>query len=226
MSNHPDQLGFDALLQNAAADNQTRVFDRKTAHLPEDWAEAIAYHRTQIAEHHAAMLATDFEAAIAIRKEAHLLATKLNGGRHGILAGKDAPGCFLARKAAAASGKVPLWGQDGAFEINASGMQISVDMGGMFGIGATAMPYLGFSVRAVDTNKPFLSETGYRSFLGVSVEPQQGMTTAGFVRRVIEVHVAQELRGKLVQVDPQYFSKSESSDRAIYGKSVQKKTRS
>lgn len=144
MSNHPDQLGFDALLQDAAADNQTRIFDRETAHLPENWGEALTYHRTQIAEHHAAMLATDFEAAIAIRKEAHLLAAKLNCGRHGILAGEDAQGSVLARKAAAEHDTVPLWGQDGAFEINASGMQISVDMGGMFGIGATAMPYLGF----------------------------------------------------------------------------------
>lgn len=210
MSNHPDQLGFDALLQDAAADNQTCIFDRETAHLPENWAEAISYHRTQIAEHHAAMLANDFEAAIAIRKDAHLVAIKLNGGRHGILAGEDAPGCVLARKAAATRGTVPMWGQDGTFKINASGMNISVDMGGMFGIGATAMPYLGFSVRAVDPTKPFLSETGYRSFLGCSVEPQRGMTTDGFVRRVVEVHVAQELRGKLVKIDPQYFRKPES----------------
>ncbi|MEP0703319.1 MAG: hypothetical protein ABJC67_18440, partial [Lentilitoribacter sp.] len=85
MSNHPNQLGFDGLLQDAAADNHTRVFDRKTAHLPEEWAEALAYHLTQITDHHAAMMANELEAAIAIRKEAHLLATKLNGGKHCML---------------------------------------------------------------------------------------------------------------------------------------------
>ena len=95
MSTHPDQLGFDALLQDAVADNQTRIFERETAHLPDEWAEALDHHRTQIADHHAAMLANDFEAALTMRKDAHLLAQKLNGGSFGILAGEDAPGCRL-----------------------------------------------------------------------------------------------------------------------------------
>lgn len=206
MSNQPDQLGFDALLQDAAADNQTRIFERETAHLPADWAEAVEYHRNQIAEHHAAMLANEFDAAIAIRKDAHLLAKKLNGGAAGMLAGEDAPGCRLARETGASPGKMPLWGQDGMFATQAAGMDISVAMEGMFGIGATAMPFLGFSVRVVNSAKPFLSETGYRSFLGVSVTPERGMTTEGFVRRVVEVHVAQELKGKLRRVDLQYIN--------------------
>lgn len=123
------------------------------------------------------MLAGDFDTALAIRKDAHLLARKLNGGKVGILAGKDAAGCKLARETAADTGAIPLWGQDGTFKTHAEGMTLKVEMGGMFGIGATAMPYLGFSVRAVDTSKPFLSSTGYRSFLGVSVSSEQGMTT-------------------------------------------------
>lgn len=86
-------------------------------------------------------------------------------------------------------------------------MALRVDMGGLFGIGATAMPFLGFSVRAVDAEKPFLSATGYRSFLGVSVEPWRGITTDGFVRRAVELHVEQELKGRLLRIDPQYFRK-------------------
>lgn len=77
----------------------------------------------------------------------------------------------------------------------------------MFGIGATAMPYLGFSLRAVDPNKPFLSPTGYRSFLGTSVPPESGMTPEVFVQRVIKAHVATELRGKLVPINPTYFKR-------------------
>lgn len=105
------QLGFDALLQDAAQNNAAREFDRETAHLPDSWAEAVDCHRHQISDHHAAMLSNDSEAAFAIRKDAHLLAAKLNGGRHGILADDDAPGCRLARAAAATPGSIPLWGR-------------------------------------------------------------------------------------------------------------------
>lgn len=153
------------------------------------------------------MLANDFEDAMAIQNDAYLLAKKLNGGASGVLASDDAPGCVLARKAAAETGCVPLWGQDGAFELEAAGMALNVEMKGMFGIGATAMPYLGFSVRAVDRTKPFLSETGYRSFLGASVAPEVGMTTAAFVRRVVELHVAHELNGKLLSIGDQFWER-------------------
>ena len=83
-------------------------------------------------------------------------------------------------------------------------MRLQVSMEGIFGIGATAMPYLGFSLRAVDYDRPFLSETGYRSFLGVSVKPEPQMDVAGFVRRVVEVYVKQELKNRLVPIAKQY----------------------
>ncbi|WP_299825346.1 hypothetical protein [uncultured Roseobacter sp.] len=202
-----DQLGFDALLQDADTDNATRVFDRETAHLPGTWAEALTCHRQQIADHHAAMLANEFETAMHIRQEAYLLASKLNGGRHGILAGKDAPGCKLDAAASAAKGELPLWGQSGSFVVDTAGLTARVEMGGMFGIGATAMTYLGFSVRAADSDQPFLSATGYRSFLGVSIPPEQGMTPEGFVQRVIEIHVEKELNDRLLRIDPDFFKR-------------------
>lgn len=205
MSSDMNQLGFDALLQEADHDNVARSFEKECAHLPGTWAEALAYYRQQITDHHAAMLANDFKSAMAIREDAHLLAQKLNGGKGGILADDDAPGCKLDKAAQAQAGEVPLWGQRGIFDVSAAGLCARVEFGGMFGIGATAMPYLGFSVRAVDNSKPFLSTTGYRSFLGVLVAPEQGMTPEVFVQRVIETHVAQELRGKLLRIDPDYF---------------------
>lgn len=200
MSRHPEQLGFDALLGDAAQDNAARAFDKETAHLPSSWAAALAFHRDQIDQHHAAMLDMDFEAAMTIRRDGHLLAKKLNGGKSGILAVEDAPGCVLARKTEAQAGTVPLWGQRGSFEIEAAGTVALIDMEGMFGIGATAMPYVSFSARAKHCDTPFISETGYRSFLGASVTPQAGMTPHCFVRRVIETHVSKTLSGKLLAV--------------------------
>ncbi len=198
------QLGFDTLLQVAEADNRYRTFERETAHLPGTWEDAVTHHCDQIASHHAAMLANDFDAAMQIRKEAHLLAKKLNGGAPGILTGHDAPGCRLDRACAVATGEIALWGQSGEFLLEAAGMEISVEMEGMFGVGASSMLFLGFSVRAVDPAKLFLSETGYRSFLGCSVEPEIGMTTEGFVRRLVEAHVEHDLKGRLLSIKQEY----------------------
>ncbi|WP_227271258.1 hypothetical protein [Roseobacter weihaiensis] len=200
MSKQPEQMGFDCLMQAAAAENTAHAFAKETAHLPETMKEAIIFHRAQIERHHAAMLATDFNAAIAIRKEAHALAKKLNSGKPGIIAGPDAPGCVLERETAAPAGAVPIWGQAGAFEIEAASTTALIEISGMFGIGATAMPYAGFSDRAKDKAAPFFSDTGYRSFLGASVPPEQGMTPEGFVRRAIESHVETVLRGRLLAV--------------------------
>lgn len=199
-----DQFGFDVMLEDAARDNAARVFDRETAHLPATWEDGLAFHKEQIAQHHAAMLEGEIEAAVAIRKDAHKLAIKLNGG-HGILASDEAAGCRLGKVTAAKEGDVPMWGQDGRFVTEAKEMQFAVEMHGMFSIGATSMPYLGFSARATDPSKPFLSETGYRSFLGVTVSPEDGMTTERFVQRVVTAYVDTKLNGKLLRVDPNYF---------------------
>lgn len=204
MTSPPMQLGFDALLAEADGDNAARAFEKEAAHLPSAVPEAVAFHRKQIDAHHAAMLACDFEQAFAIRREAHLLAKKMNGGNPGILAHDDTPGCVLARSCAAPSGEEPLWGQDGVFDVEIAGSSTCVTMHGMFGIGATAMTYLGFEVRAIEANKPFLSSTGYRSFLGCSVAPEAGLSVRGFVERVLEHYVTHDLRGRLVPIGAQF----------------------
>ena len=208
MTNHPQQYGFDTLLADADTDNKTRQFVRETAHLPGTMDKAIEFHHRLTTQHHAAMLDNDFDTAVAIREEARQLARKLNGNKPGIIAHDDAPGCILARATAATPGIVPLWGQEGTFQMTVANMTLNVSMGGIFGIGATAMPYLGFSVRAVDLDKPFLSSTGYRSFLGVSIPPESNMDVEAFVRRVVEIHVKNELNNRLVSIAQQYHPNS------------------
>lgn len=198
------QLGFDALLAEADTLNIANAFAKQTEHLPDTMDAAIPFHQAQIEHHHQAMLECRFDDAIAIREDAHLLARKLNGNQYGILADDNAPGCILARACAADTNAMPLWGQDGSFIINHGDIPIRIEIEGMFGVCATYMPYARFSAHAVDMTKPFISETGYRCFLGCSVEAEMGMTPKDFVSRLLEHFIRDDLKGKLVAIDKRY----------------------
>jgi hypothetical protein len=154
-----------------------------------------------IDRHHAAMQVADIDKAMSIREEAHLLAAKLNGGTCGIIAGPDAPGCILERESAAPPDSVPLWGQAGEFTITVGAMRVRIELKGMFGIGSTSCLFPGFYAHAVDRDRPFLSETGFRTFLGVSGQLVPGLTTEDFARETIAAHVRQELKGRLLPIE-------------------------
>ena len=195
-----EQLGFDALLADAETDNAARAFARQTAHLPGTWHVAVPFYQRLIEDHHAAMLAANIDEAIRLRKEAHILARKLNDGAPGIIADDDAPGCRLARETVAICGEMPLWGQLGRFVIEVAEIAIDIEMEGIFGIGATSMPWPGFSAQTVDRERPFISETGYRSFLGIHAEIMPDLTPDVFARMAIEAHIEQVLNGRLLTV--------------------------
>lgn len=198
------QLGFNAMLADAETENRERVFKRETAHLPGSLEEAIPYYRGLIEANHAAMLAADEGETRRLHERARQLAWKLNGGDSGILAHDDAAGYVLARETAAAQGAVPLWGQTGGFIVETAGMSVRIEIEGMFGIGSGWGFWPGFAAHAVDRAKPFLSETGYRSFLGIHADPHPGMTPDSFAAMVIETYVERELHGKLLRIDPRY----------------------
>jgi len=204
MTSRNDQLGFGDLLAEAERQNDCQRQDRETAHLPGTMDEAVPYLHGLIAKHHAAMLAADAATAMALRAEADLLATKLNRFEPGILAGPDAPGCRLDRETRASDGTVPLWGQSGCFEICVLDMRVLIELEGLFGICASVCPLLGFAARAIDWERPFLSETGYRSFLGLSGDLQPNLTPEQFVRNVVTAHIVRDLKGKLLPIKPQY----------------------
>jgi hypothetical protein len=105
------------------------------------------------------------------------LAVKLNGGEFlGICGGPDAPCCVLERATAAPPGQIPLWGQIGDYTININGMPVRIEQDGIYGICGDSGMHLGFGAHAVDYQRPFISETGYRSFLGCHVDMVPGMT--------------------------------------------------
>ncbi len=196
------QLGFDALLAAADTSNRQHHEQRAYAHLPCTMEEGETYFRALIEKHHEAMLKGDAKEVARLRDEAHDLAYKLNGFEPGILAGDDAPGCVLARLTRAPDGQVPLWGQEGTFEILHRDMRVRVEMEGMFGIGATAMAWMGFGANAVDKDRPFLSETGYRSFLGCGGALEPGYTPDTFAAAIVRSYVDRQLKGMLRKITP------------------------
>jgi len=205
------QLGFDALLSDAANSNAHRLLAREAAHLPGTFEEALLFYHGLIERHHAAMLAADWDKVVAFREEAHRLAEKLNGFEPGICAHNDAPGCRLENEARAVEGTAPLWGQAGSFEITHKTMRVRVEMDGLFAIGARYMTWPGFSAHAVEWHKPFLSETGYRSFLGLHGELVPGQTPGGFAADVVAAHVTRTLKGKLLPIESNYRERAEQA---------------
>jgi hypothetical protein len=207
------QLGFNSLLQEAETANTTRTLAKELAHLPGTMEDGLPFFRALTEQHHAAMLAGSESEAMALREEADRLATKLNNYEPGIIAGDDAPGCVLERLTRAEDGTMPLWGQTGAFEITHGTMRVQIEMEGIFGVASNVFPWLGFAAQAVEWDKPFLSETGYRSFVGLRGGLQSGMTPDSFAREIIALHVARELKGKLVAIEPQYRQRHEEPKR-------------
>lgn len=200
-----EQSGFDAILKAAKHAVKDAKFAKETAHLPSTMEEGIVYYRQLIERHHAAMLRADVEQTMRLREEAHNLAYKLNGGDVAILYGPEAPGCVLEKATAAPEGEIPLWGQTGDYIVQASGgMRVRIEQDGIFGISASFGYSINFAARIVDRNRPFLSETGYQSFMGVMGEPVPNLTPDQFAIKVIDAHVAKDLKGKFVKLDRKY----------------------
>ena len=191
----PQQLGFgfDKIRE-----------EQETAHLPSEIEQGIAHYRGMLEKHHAAMLAGDEKGAAAIQKEAVRLAVKLNDGEPGILGGPEAPGYVLMDATAAPAGTVPVWGQKGEFNINVGDTPVHIRMDGMLGIGRHCAIWPGFDATVVDPEKPFFSETGYRSFIGVHAKLVPGLTTDAFAREVIQSYLKAECKGKLRPVKQEY----------------------
>lgn len=208
----PGQLGFDALLSDAAEQNRAREFERETGHLPSTMEEALPFFCSLLEEHHAAMIGADIDRVFELREEARKLALRLGGGDPGILANSVAPACVLTERTTAAIGNIPLWGQAGTFVVEAAGTKARIKMDGIFGIGSLYCYWPGFSATCVDAEKPFISGTGYRRFIGLQAGATAGITPDKFTRVVLEAHVSREMKGRLVAVDEQYRRERDQVD--------------
>lgn len=81
-------------------------------------------------------------------------------------------------------------------------MRVRIELGGLFGIGARHMYYPGFAARTVEWDKPFISESGFRSFLGLWAEPFSCILPHEFCCKVIQTYISEELKGKLRVIAP------------------------
>ena len=195
-----NQLAFDELLGAAEQQNADREWEKATSHLPATMERALPFFRELLMRHHAAMLAADVVEVRRLREEAAQLALKLNGRRPGYLADETSPGCVLRRETESPPGTVPLWGQKGSFILEFEAFRVRIEAPGIFGSFQGGSFWLGFDAHAVDRGRPFLSETGFRSFLGAGAEVWPNITIDLFCRGIIDAHVRDVLKGKLVAI--------------------------
>jgi hypothetical protein len=188
------EFGFDQMAE-----------EQRTAHLPSTMEEGVPYFRGLIERYNSALLAGDAETARTINNEAHDLAVKLNNGEPGILANPDSPGYVLERLTAAEPGTIPKWGQAGDFTIDIDGMKVRIEQDGIFGLGFSLYP--GFAVHAVDYDKPFLSDTGYRSFIGCNAEIAPGRTPDSVASDMCRAYIQEQCKGKSRKIERSYVER-------------------
>jgi hypothetical protein len=197
------QLGFDDLLSQTETDNEVHALKRQYPDLPTSWDTALPHYQNLLQRCDAAFLAADGDEINRIYGEAEALATIIQGKTSGLLA-LDGAGTILAEKTRAPVGATPLWGQEGEFIIEAAGVTVRMETDGIFGISTRYVLLPGFAAHAVDFDKPFISETGFRSFIGYGARVEPGVTIEAFAKALIEHHVAHALKGRLVAIEDKY----------------------
>lgn len=160
-----------------------------------DPAEFPARARAQVARYHDAVLAGDLQALDSSQSAYEALVYVLNGNTmFGSAADEDRATHVLARAVAAVPGQVPCWGQSGDFLVEVDGMRVRVE------VAKGLHNHHGITLHAVDLDRPFLSETGYRSHF-VTVTSHLGETVEQAVRRAIAQVLESEGKPKAIEAD-------------------------
>lgn len=157
--------------------------------LPDGEAALITAGRAALKAYHEAVIG-----GVGADRHAHQLeaiAIKMNGGSNAAMAIDDGGAVRLDRALAATPGKVPMHGQKGAFIVQTRGCRIIVEIPGLFGI-----PRRGGSLRALDYDRPFISEaaevSGYRSVFNLTDDPKPGESVKALVMRHLKKHFTQQ----------------------------------
>lgn len=129
------------------------------ASMPADRDGLLNEARAAVEALHAAVMACDDAAASNAGNRYEAAIWKLNGGTFfACMAEKTSAGRVIEDYCRAAPGQVPTWGQAGQFLIEVDGIRALVKFRNGFTFLTAHYEYL-----AVDLDRPFISETGYRS---------------------------------------------------------------
>lgn len=177
------------------------------ADVPAEQFPALAKQAAE--QYHDAVLAGHVDALDRAEDAYTALVYKLNGDSlHGCKADADSAGHVLARAVAAQPGQVPGWGQAGEFLLEVDGLRVWV-----------VVPHhmLGnhrfCDFRAVDLDKPFVSETGYRS-VTLTATSSIGETVDQAARR--EVLELIQAAGKLKTIEGEYVDRRGADKRPAW----------
>lgn len=146
----------------AAQPTRQQRAEKIAATLPDDEAGLMKAARAAVLAFHTAVMGGNDEALEGARDAYDAVIYKLNGNTSFASYGDDnAPGYRVERHCAAEAGAVPMWGQAGRFVVDMGAFSVDVEYRGLASIGSRMVET--FVFRAVDLDKPFISETGYQS---------------------------------------------------------------
>lgn len=173
------------------------------ASLPKDRTELMAAALDVLRAYDAAVMASDKAGAEVQREKYRAAVWKLNGETFFACEdGEKAPGNVLAELARVEGGRMPLWGQKGEMLLEVDGVRarVAIDAG---------MSWRGLHLEfhAVDLFRPFLSETGYRSYFAT---PMLGHTT----EQAALFHMAELVADTRRMVEPKYREHCEAQTKA------------
>lgn len=155
---------------------------RMLAVLPDDLDQLVLLYGKELAARHDAIIRnSEIEFAIHDRG-LELLEMKANGGTEFGSATEKSPAEQLRKRNMAAVGEVPMWGQRGVFALDAHNVPHIVQSSESYNL----------SVHAVDPKLPFISSTGFRSFVGEGDGPAFGVTVEDQARAYIEEEFSHE----------------------------------
>jgi hypothetical protein len=184
------QVSFD-FMPPGRAEAEFRAF----RDLPDGEAALIEAGQRALLAYHRATLAGDQTAAGAARVRYHAIAVKLNGGSpQGMLVkwgnrGQGLGGAVhLEQALAAVPGKIPMHGQIGKFIVSLNGCRAIISItGGLL----HDQYHRSVEVRALDWDRPFISNTG---FLSTSMdEPEPGETVKRLALRMIKEEITTQV---------------------------------
>lgn len=170
------------------------------ATLPDDEPGLMASAAEAVAAFHAAVLASDDDGADHARDTYGAVIYKLNGGTFSSSYANQgvSPGYRVDDHCAAVDdGSVPLWGQRGRFILDMGAYRVLVLYKGFCGIISASVE--SFEFRALDFDRPFISETGYRS----EMTPLIGGHTVDQVARMAVERLA-SAKGGLREIEANY----------------------